>query len=76
MQQQQTMAAAKKSLLNKIKMTLSTKQMRARNLIQHLSKHNEVTWEPAKLDAIALELRHLAFQIRALQQAELAATEA
>ena len=76
MQQQQTMAAAKKSLLNKIKMTLSTKQMRARNLIQHLGKHNEVTWEPAKLDAIALELRHLAFQIRALQQAELAATEA
>ncbi len=33
-------------------------------------------WRPADLDAAALELRHLAFQIRALQKAKVATEEA
>ena len=51
--------------------------MRGRVLINCLARERDtVVWDCARLDAIANELRHLAFQIRNLQQAKLATEEA
>ena len=53
------------------------KGARAHILINKLAADNKaVVWRYAELDAIALELRHLAFQIRVLKNAKTATEEA
>ena len=60
-------------LREEIKNQLALKGARAGILIGRLGADKEaVIWKPTDLDAIASELRHLAFQIRNLQQAKLA----
>ena len=60
-----------------IKDALAKKGARAGTLINRLTADQKaVVWIPNELDAIALELRYLAFQIRNLQQAKLATEEA
>ena len=60
-----------------VKNRLARKGARAGILINQLAADkNAVVWIPAKLDAIALELRYLAFQIRALKNAKKATEEA
>ena len=64
-------------LHEEIKNRLAKKGARAGMLINQLAADKKaVVWIPAKLDAIALELRHLAFQIRALKNAKKATEEA
>ena len=64
-------------LREEIRSQLARKGARAGILIGRLGADREaVVWDYARLDAIALELRHLAFQIRNLQQAKLATEEA
>ena len=64
-------------LHEEIKNRLARKGARAGILIKQLAADkNAVVWVPAKLDAIALELRHLAFQIHALKNAKKATEEA
>jgi len=64
-------------LHEEIKNRLARKGARARILINQLAADDKAAvWIPAKLDAIALELRHLAFQIRALKNAKKATEEA
>ena len=64
-------------LHEEIKNRLAKKGARAGTLINQLAADKKaVVWNPAKLDAIALELRHLAFQIRALKNAKKATEEA
>lgn len=64
-------------LHEEIKNRLARKGARAEILIKQLAaERNAVVLMPAKLDAIALELRHLAFQIRALRNAKKATEEA
>lgn len=56
---------------------LARKGARAVILIKQLAADkNAAALMPEKLDAIALELRHLAFQIRALKNAKKATEEA
>lgn len=60
-----------------IKDALAKKGMRVETLIKKLADgKDELKWSYAELDAIALELRHLAFQIRTLKLAKLATEEA
>ena len=59
-----------------IKDALAKKGARATILINKLAADKSVVWRYAELDAIALELRHLAFQIRTLQRAKKATEEA
>ncbi len=60
-----------------IKNALAKKGARAGILINKLTADQKaVVWIPAELDAIALELRYLAFQIRALKNAKKATEEA
>lgn len=69
--------AGQAKLREAIKDALAVKGARARILIGKLAEDKDaVVWDYAKLDAIALELRHLAFQIRTLKQAKLATEEA
>ncbi len=69
--------AGQAKLREAIKEQLARKGARAGSLINKLNADNKaVIWRPADLDAAALELRHLAFQIRALQQAKVATEEA
>ena len=69
--------AGQAKLREAIKDALAKKGTRARILIGTLEKEKDmVVWDYARLDAIALELRHLAFQIRTLKQAKLATEEA
>ena len=69
--------AGQAKLREAIKEQLARKGARAGSLINKLNADNKAaTWRPADLDATALELRHLAFQIRALQQAKVATEEA
>lgn len=64
-------------LREEIKNQLARKGARAGMLIGRLGADKEsVIWKPTDLDAIASELRYLAFQIRNLQQAKLATEEA
>ena len=64
-------------LREEIKNQLARKGARAGILIGRLGADKEaVIWKPTDLDAIASELRYLAFQIRNLQQAKLATEEA
>ena len=64
-------------LHEEIKNRLAKKGARAMTLIDRLGADKEsVIWKPTDLDAIASELRYLAFQIRNLQQAKLATEEA
>ena len=64
-------------LREEIKNELARKGARAGILIGRLGADKEsVIWKPTDLDAIASELRYLAFQIRNLQQAKLATEEA
>ena len=64
-------------LHEEIKNRLARKGARAGTLINQLAADGKaVVWIPAKLDAIALELRYLAFQIRALKNAKKATEEA
>ena len=64
-------------LHEEIKNRLARKGARAGLLINKLNADGKaVIWKPADLDAAALELRHLAFQIRTLQQAKVATEEA
>ncbi|MCR5414321.1 MAG: hypothetical protein K6F50_06300 [Kiritimatiellae bacterium] len=60
----------------RVKEALARKGARAYSLIKKLATDRSVVWRPEDLDAAGLELRHLAFQIRALQHAKLAAEEA
>ena len=63
-------------LREEIKNQLARKGARAGILIGRLGADKEaVIWKPTDLDAIASELRYLAFQIRNLQQAKLATEE-
>lgn len=60
-----------------IKEALAKKGARVGTLIGKLAEgKDELRWNYTELDAIALELRHLAFQIRTLKQAKLATEEA
>ena len=69
--------AGQAKLREAIKEQLARKGARAGSLINKLNADNKaVIWRPADLDAAALELRHLAFQIRALQKAKVATEEA
>ena len=69
--------AGQEKLREDIKDALAKKGTRARILIGKLAEEKDtVVWDYAKLDAVALELRHLAFQIRALKEAKLATEEA
>lgn len=69
--------AGQMKLHEAIKDALAKKGARAGILINKLNADNRAAiWRPADLDAAALELRHLAFQIRALQQAKVATEEA
>ena len=71
-----TIKAGHEKLREAIKNELARKGSRAGILIRRLHSDPEVIWKPADLDAAASELRHLAFQIRALQQAKVATEEA
>ena len=67
--------AGQGSLRERIKDALAKKGMRVRILVNRLAKEREeIVWKPGELDAVALELRHLAYQIRVLKMAK-AATE-
>ena len=55
---------------------LAKKGARAMTLIDRLGKDKSIVWRPAELDVIALELRHLAFQIRVHKMAKVATEEA
>lgn len=69
--------AGQEKLREAIKDALAKKGARAGILINNLAAEKDtVVWDYAKLDAIALELRHLAFQIRTLKQAKVATEEA
>ena len=69
--------AGQQKLRERIKDALAQKGARAHVLINKLAADNKaVVWKPAELDAIALELRHLAFQIRVLKNAKTATEEA
>ena len=69
--------AGQEKLRERIKDALAKKGARASILINKLAANKKaVIWKPAALDAIALELRHLAFQIRTLQNAKTATEEA
>ena len=69
--------AGQAKLREAIKEQLARKGARAGSLINKLNADNKAAiWRPADLDAASLELRHLAFQIRALQQAKVATEEA
>ena len=72
--------AGQQKLRERIKDALAKKGARASiliNIINRLAANKKaVIWKPAELDAIALELRHLAFQIRVLKNAKTATEEA
>ena len=69
--------AGQEKLRERIKDALAQKGARAHILIDKLAADNKaVVWRHAELDAIALELRHLAFQIRTLKNAKTATEEA
>ena len=55
---------------------LAKKGSRAGILIDKLTADKTVVWRPTELDAIANELRQLAFQIKDLQASKLATEEA
>ena len=60
-----------------LKNALAKKGARAGILIDRLTANKKaVVWIPAELDAIAEELRYLAFQIRNLKNAKKATEEA
>ena len=63
-------------LHEEIKNRLAKKGARAMTLIDRLGKDKSIVWRPAALDVIALELRHLAFQIRVHEMAKVATEEA
>ncbi len=63
-------------LHEEIKNRLAKKGARAMTLIDRLGKDKSIVWRPAELDVIALELRHLAFQIRVHKMAKIATEEA
>ena len=63
-------------LHEEIKNRLAKKGARAMTLIDRLGKDKSIVWRPAELDVIALELRHLAFQIRVHKMAKVATEEA
>jgi hypothetical protein len=68
--------AGQEKLRADIKDALAKKGARATILINKLAADKSVVWRYAELDAIALELRHLAFQIRTLQRAKKVTEEA
>ena len=69
--------AGQQELRERIKDALAKKGARAHILINKLAADNKaVVWRYAELDAIALELRHLAFRIRVLKNAKTATEEA
>lgn len=69
--------AGQAKLREAIKDALAKKGARTRILINKLAAEKDtVVWDYAQLDAVALELRHLAFQIRTLKQAKVATEEA
>ena len=68
--------AGQEKLRADIKDALAKKGARATILINKLAADKSVVWRYAELDAIALELRHLAFQIRPLKPAKVATEEA
>ena len=69
--------AGQEKLRERSKDALAQKGARANILINKLAADNKaVVWRYAELDAIALELRHLAFQIRTLKNAKTATEEA
>ena len=69
--------AGQQKLRERIKDALAKKGARASLLVNKLTANKKaVIWKTAELDAIALELRYLAFQIRALKNAKTATEEA
>ena len=68
--------AGQKELREKILNALAKKGTRARMLIKKLSADDGIVWRYAELDSIALQLRYLEFQIRALKLAKKATEEA
>ncbi len=66
--------AGQAELRERIKDALVKKAVRAKTLIRRLAGDEEIVWKPGELDEVALELRHLAYQIRTLKMAK-AATE-
>ena len=68
--------AGQQKLREDIKDKLAIKGARVHALVNKLKATEDIAWRYTELDAIALELRHLAFQIRTLKQAKLATEEA
>lgn len=68
--------AGQQKLREDIKDKLAIKGARVLALVNKLKATEDIAWRYTELDAIALELRHLAFQIRVLKQAKLATEEA
>ena len=72
-----TIKKGRVKLREAIKNALAKKGARAGILIDKLTANKKaVVWIPAELDAIAEELRYLAFQIRNLKNAKKATEEA
>lgn len=71
-----TIKKGRVKLREEIKNELARKGSRAGILIDQLTADKSVVWRPSELDAKASELRHLAFQIRNLQNAKAATEEA
>lgn len=64
------------AIRKELRLRLARKEARVDVLIQNLNADKEIALKPKELDKIALELRHLAFQIRTYKLAVLATEEA
>lgn len=64
--------ANKQHLRERMNDALAGKRFRAECLARRIARNPEITAEPVLLEGIAVELRALAYQIRALQLARLA----
>ena len=63
---------SRKHLRTRLRNDLANRRVRAMVIASRIAKNKEVTRTPALLEGMAIELRSLAYQIRALQHALLA----
>lgn len=63
---------SRKHLRMRLRNDLANRRVRAMVLASRIARNKEVTRTPALLEGMAIELRSLAYQIRALQHALLA----
>lgn len=67
---------SRKHLRARIREAIATKKFRAECLARRILDDKTILEEPTLLEPIAIELRGLAYQIRALKNAKLAVEEA